>query len=385
MPLPSSKGAGGKETSASIPRAPPQRQRGISPIRGFGMSMPLSSSRNIGGGAEACASTTSIPRAASPMRATPHWANSPMRKLGKLGGKSSATSAVECLKLQHAEELATANEEHARQLGELESEVVRCRAEIDALRALSDEHCDTLMPLPSPSKSLKFVKNTTGRRARKLAANASNGGKSVAIMVADIKQQHKKDLAKAAEIYARKLHALKKDVQKYKKEAEAYRTSAIGDDRRDCNDAGVNIKTGVAQNDKENVSDQRAMNESSLSSRLKKNEGDAIEHEEINPISRKSSARSEKMNGGNQNEKSGANTVGGSKKELDDVTDPYERLFLEDYQFERVPDYEEVLKKCAVQKAAKSGKIRAICQDLIAFMEDVVKEKSVGSSKERAE
>ena len=309
-----------------------------------------------------------------------------MRMLGgKLGGKSAATSAVESLKLQHAEELAAANEEHAKQLAALESEVERCRAEIDALRALSDEHCDTLMPLPSPSKSLKFVKNTAGRRARKHAANASNGGKNLVSMVADIKQQHKQDLAKAAEIYARKLHALKKDVEKYKKEAETLRASAVGDGPLDCDYAGVNIKTGVAENDKENISDMREMDESAHISRMKKHAGDAIQHKgEINPVSQMSTARSENIKIENPNEKDGTKMIGGSHNELNDLIDPYERLFLEDYRFEKDPAYEEVLRKCAAHEAAKSEKIRGICQDLTAFMEDV-RAKSFGCPKERAE
>lgn len=309
-----------------------------------------------------------------------------MRMLGgKLGGKSAATSAVESLKLQHAEELAAANEEHAKQLAALESEVERCREEIDALRALSDEHCDTLMPLPSPSKSLKFVKNTAGRRARKHANNASNGGKNVVSMVAETKQQHRKDLAKAAEIYARKLHALKKDVEKYKKEADTLRASAAGDGPWDCDNAGVNIKTGVAENDKENVSDKRKMDESAHCSRLEKHAGDAIQHKGvINPISLMSTAKSEKTKIENQNETSGTKMVREGQNELTDLIDPYERLFLDDYRFEKNPDYEEALRKCAAHEAAKSEKIRGICQDLTAFMEDV-RAKSLGCPKERAE
>jgi hypothetical protein len=309
-----------------------------------------------------------------------------MRMLGgKLGGKSAATSAVESLKLQHAEELAAANEDHAKQLAALESEVERCREEIDALRVLSDEHCDTLMPLPSPSKSLKFVKNSAGRRARKHAANASNGCKNVVNMVEETKQQHKKDLTKAAEIYARKLHALKKDVDKYKKEVETLRASAVGDGPWDCDNAGVNITTGVAENDKENMSDKREMDESAHFLRLMKHAGDAIQHKgEINPISQMSTARSENTKIENPNETSGTKMFGGGQNEFNEFVDPYERLFLEDYRFEIDPEYEEALRKCAANEAAKSQKIRGICQDLTAFMEDV-RAKSLGCPKERAE
>jgi hypothetical protein len=297
-----------------------------------------------------------------------------MRALSKLGGgKSSGTSAaLESLKQQHAEELATVNEEHARQLVALENEVERCRAEIDALRVLADEHCDTLMPLPSPLTSLKFSKHTTGRRGKKLAASASNGGKSAVNMLADVKQQHRKDLAKAAEIYARKLHALKKELNKYKKETEALRESAIGDRPRDCNNVGVNTMTGIAQNDKENISDKREINESTHSSRLKKHEGDAIQHKnEINRIVQRLSATIENTRKESSDETAGMTKAKGSKNELDDPTDPYERLFLKDYRFEKDPECEEALRKCTMRRSAKREQNRVLCQDLIAFMKDV--------------
>jgi hypothetical protein len=191
-------------------------------------------------------------------------------------------------------------------------------------------------------------------------------------MVADIKQQHKKDLAKAAEIYARKLYALKKDVEKYKKEAETLRASAVGDGQRDCDNAGVNIKTGVAQNDKENISVKREMGESAHSSRITKHEGDAIQHKgEINPNSQMLTARSENTRKTNANEKAVTKMVRGSQNELNDLMDPYERLFLEDYRLEKDAEYEEALKKCAEHKAAKNEKIRIFCQELMVFMEDV--------------
>lgn len=293
-----------------------------------------------------------------------------MRALSKLGGgKISVTSAaLESLKQQHAEELATVNEEHARQLVALENEVERCRAEIDALRALSDEHCDTLMPLPPPLTSLKFVKNTTGRRGKKLAANASNSAVST---IADVKQQHKKDLAKAAEIYARKLHALKKELNKYKKETDAQGTSATGDCPRNCNNSGVNTMTGVAQNEKENISHKREIkNKSTHSSRLKKE--DAIQHkDDINPILPKFSAMIERTRDKSTHGIAGMTKNRGGGNELEDPIDPYERLFLKDYRFDKDEKCEEILRKCAQQRSVKREKNLVLCQDLIAFMKDV--------------
>jgi hypothetical protein len=365
MPLPSSRGVGATEASALIPRPP--SLRGITSMSEFALPRSPPSSEGIDGVAgEACSLT-----APSPIRVAPHWGSSPMRALSKLGGgKSSATgAALENLKQQHAEELAIMNEEHARQMVALENEVERCRAEIDALRVLSDEHLDTLMPLPSPSTSLKFVKNTTGRRGKKHAANASNGGKSALNMIEEVKQQHRKDLAKAAEIYARKLHHLKKDVNKYRKEAEALRASAIGDRPQDCDNAGINTKTGVAQNDKENISGKREMIKRTQLSRLKQHEGDPIQHKsEINPIFQRSLATIVDTKKANQNERT---TKVKDENELDDLIDPYERFFLEDYRFEKDPKCEEALRKCTMLKVLRREKNRALCQDLIAFMEDV--------------
>ena len=301
---------------------------------------------------------------------TVHAPSAMIRRLSSFAKSSTTISTVEALKLQHAEELAMVNEEHARQMSEMQHELERCREEIDALRDMSDEHCDTLMPLGDPSKSLKFVKNT-GHKSRKIIANYnSNHGairdKSIISQVADMKQQHRKDLAKAAEIYARKLHALKKDVEKYKKEVEMVQqqpsSSSVMDDgpspREECDDAGVNIKTGVAQHDKENdmsgSSSKRASKKCTHSSELIKQGRDSIQQKEdiINQISRSTTA---------------SHDADKNENLIELLNDPYERLFLDDYQFEQENCYEEIFN----QDRQSDSTICDLCQDMIKFMDDV--------------
>ena len=184
------------------------------------------------------------------------------RKLGGGGGKSTSSSVndvVENLKLQHAEELAAANDEHAKTVESLQNEIEQCRAEIEALREISDEHTDTFMPLPSPSKTLKYVKNAPvgGKAARKATER-----KDVMKVIGNLKQQHKNDLTKAAEVYAKRLHSLRREVEKYKAEADALKKASHG-----CDETGVNKTTGVAL-DKENAAISHT-----TSSKLKKNSG----------------------------------------------------------------------------------------------------------------
>ena len=301
---------------------------------------------------------------------TVHAPSAMIRRLSSFAKSSTTISTVEALKRQHAEELAMVNEEHARQMSEMQHELERCREEIDALRALSDEHCDTLMPLGDPSKSLKFVKNT-GHKSRKIIANCNSNhsairDKSIISQVADMKQQHRKDLAKAAEIYARKLHALKKDVEKYKKEVEMVQqqpsSSSVMDDgpspREECDDAGVNIKTGVAQHDKENdmsgSSSKRASKKCTHSSELIKQGRDSIQQKEdiINQISRSTTA---------------SHDADKNENLIELLNDPYERLFLDDYQFEQENCYEEIFN----QDRQSDSTICDLCQDMIKFMDDV--------------
>ena len=299
---------------------------------------------------------------------TVHAPSAMIRRLSSFAKSSStAISTVEALKLQHAEELAIVNEEHARQMSEMQHELDRCREEIDALRAMSEEHCDTLMPLGDPSKSLKFVKNT-GHKSRKLlvannnnsSSNATIRDKSVISQVAGMKQQHRKDLAKAAEIYARKLHALKKDVEKYKKEAETAQqqsSTCVIDDgsasREECNDVdGINVKTGVAQHDKENNmsgssrASKKCTHDSKLIKQGQQNE-DIINHTSRNTTASKDTVTNENL--------------------IELLNDPYERLFLDDYQYEQDQGYEEIFK---YQDTQSDSTICDLCQEMIKFMDD---------------
>ena len=290
------------------------------------------------------------------------------RKLGGGGGKSTSSSVndvVENLKLQHAEELAAANDEHAKTVESLQNEIEQCRAEIEALREISDEHTDTFMPLPSPSKTLKYVKNAPvgGKAARKATER-----KDVMKVIGNLKQQHKNDLTKAAEVYAKRLHSLRREVEKYKAEADALKKASHG-----CDETGVNKTTGVAL-DKENAAISHT-----TSSKLKKNSGLKVitqqsKQETNQQASQKISATSNKAVNANKYNVS----LDGMQGKRDEK---YERLFRDDYQFEKNPVYEEVINamKSNTQKSALRNKeIDELCTDMVAFMKDV-RAKSLGT------
>jgi len=292
------------------------------------------------------------------------------RKLGNVGFTTS-WSTVEELKLQHAEELARQQEEHAKRVESLETEIGQCRTEIDALKALSDEHVDTLMPLPSPAKSLKFVKNTTTRKARKGAAPMGNNGKQIENIISEMKQQHRKDLAKAAEIYAKKLYSLKKEAEKYKALAEA--TRAKDASAGVCDGNGVNLKTGVAQNDKENISRKQSLhNESNDSSKLTKIHSDAVlPTEDINPTHHHAKGTTLKST---DKQFPGTMEFPESLNGWDVLKDPYERLFFEDYEFIKDTIIDEALgtTTCVnTSEGVNPEEIDALCTDFLDFMKDV--------------
>mmetsp|Transcript_11359 Transcript_11359/g.20914 ORF Transcript_11359/g.20914 Transcript_11359/m.20914 type:complete len:293 (-) Transcript_11359:56-934(-) len=268
-------------------------------------------------------------------------------KLGK-SGKSTA-SIVENLKLQHAEELARANGEHAKTVELLHNEVTQCREEIETLKTLSDERSDKFMPLPSPSKSLKYVKNTPVRKPKKVAGF---GDKNVANMIVDLKMQHKRDLARAAETYAKKL---KREIGKFKAETEALKASEIRGGKQVYDGAGVNLKTGVAANDKENVAQKKLGRKNIQSSTLKNHERDAVQFKtklQHQSGDRKTSCESESEDGSGN------------------LRDQYERLFLEDYH---PPVLEEALAlgKDVGDTDLANKEIDEMCKDLIAFMADI--------------
>ncbi|KAL3756744.1 hypothetical protein ACHAWU_003494 [Discostella pseudostelligera] len=301
------------------------------------------------------------------------------RKLGNVGFTTS-WSTVEELKLQHAEELARQQEEHAKRVESLETEIGQCRTEIDALKALSDEHVDTLMPLPSPAKSLKFVKNTTTRKARKGAAPMGNNGKQIENIISEMKQQHRKDLAKAAEIYAKKLYSLKKEAEKYKALAEA--TRAKDASAGVCDGNGVNLKTGVAQNDKENISRKQSLhNESNDSSKLTKIHADSVlPTEDINPTPHHATSKGTTLKCTDK-QFPGPMKSSESLNGLDVLKDPYERLFLKEYEFNNDTIIDEALGKtiCVnTSEGVNPEEIDALCTDLMDFMKDV-KSKSLDS------
>lgn len=287
------------------------------------------------------------------------------RKLGNVGF-STSWSTVEELKLQHAEELARQNEEHAKRVELLETEIGQCRIEIDALKALSDEHVDTLMPLPSPARSLKFVKNTT-RKSRKGAAPMGSNSKQIENIISEMKQQHRKDLAKAAEIYAKKLYTLKKEAEKYKTQAEATRAKDADTSASTggYDGTGVSLTTGVAQNDKENISRKQTSlhNESIDAPKFMKQQppaGAIQSTDEMSiPTPRNISTRSTPIH--QMIEKN--------------LNDQYERLFLDEHEFEKTKSTELALELVSTSSITSDGvkneEIDELCNDLMEFMRQV--------------
>ena len=292
------------------------------------------------------------------------------RKLAGKGGKSTA-SIVEDLKQQHAKELARTNDDHSRTVALLESEMDEYRTEIETLKALSDEHSDMLTPLPSPSKSLKFVKNTQNRKAKKIMG----GGKNAAKTVAEIKMQHKKDLTRAADIYRRKLQSLKAEVDQYKKETEALKASGNVH----------NTKKGVAVSqidEKENVANLKAgvplaRTRSTISSKELRSTDQALDA--ATATSKQNVAQNKKIDTTTLRSRPGeavlskAAYIGTIDATL---RDQYQRLFSEEYQFEKDPVYEEAIELGKTDMDDKTAtknddEIDAYCEDLVDFMRDV--------------
>ncbi len=283
---------------------------------------------------------------------------------------------MEELKVQHAEELARQKEEHAKRVEILETEIGQCRTEIDTLKAVSDEHVDTLMPLPSPARSLKFVKNTT-RKSRKGSAPMGSNGKQLENIMSEMKQQHRKDLAKAAEIYAKKLYSLKKEAEKYKAQVEA--TRAEGADNiasasasaEGCDGTGISLKTGVAKNDKENVSRKQALHHESFdASKSSKQQAHAeATHHSATP-------RSITPNNNTDVRNSSTRKCVTSHQLLENnLKNQYERFFLDEYKFEKDTITEEALATTTTCATASDGvkneEIDKLCNDLVTFMREV--------------
>lgn len=298
------------------------------------------------------------------------------RKLSK--GVKGTSTIVGNLKQQHAEELDTANEEHAKKIAQLASEVDECRAEIDSLRQSSDEHYDTLMPLPSPSKSLKFVRNTTSsrkQRALKAAAGGGDDGNSdnTKSMIADMKMQHRKDLAQAASIYAKKLHSMKKKIVKYETEALKASTANMGRSEHEGDDTNVNEVTGVADKDKENVSQKQKLSHRVQSSKPKNNGREAVHNKEKKTKrSQELIAAKNRANLQHQNEDTTKDFKGLDDKSVD-LKDQYERLFMEELPSEKDTAYEEAiaLSTSVMENAVDYEEIGGFCKELVAFMADV--------------
>lgn len=272
-------------------------------------------------------------------------------------------STIEDLKQKHAEELAATNENHARKVEELQTVIDQCREDIDVLQEVADEQSDTLMPLESPSKSLKFVKNNAplGKKARKVEER-----KDVMKAIGTLKQQHTRDLAKAAEVYAKRLHTVKKEVEKYKLEAESLRRKASENrNNTDNDDTGIDKKTGVAQRDKENViivapsTKKKDTKKQSLQSRKKIPQLNDIDATANIPPPSKVDTKVHDLD---------ANNISSQRAVAE-----YDRLFEEDYQSEKNAAYEEIMAKLEKKKPTTNVNNKVIdklCKDLTKFIEE---------------
>ena len=288
-------------------------------------------------------------------------------------------NTIEDLKQQHAEELAATNENHARKVEELQTVIDQCREDIDVLKEVADEQNDTLMPLESPSKSLKFVKNNAplGKKARTVEER-----KNVMKAIGTLKQQHTRDLAKAAEVYAKRLHTVKKEVEKYKSEAESLRRKASENrNNTDNDDTGVNKKTGVAQRDKENViivaPSQKDTKKQSLQYRKKIPQLNDIDATANIPPPSKVDTKVHDLDANNISSQRAVATSrsSGTHSTHEHVKgqSEYDRLFEEDYQFEKNAAYEEIMAKLEKKKPTTNGNNKVIdklCKDLTNFIEE---------------
>lgn len=254
----------------------------------------------------------------------------------KLVGKGG--TEIDNLKIQHADEIATLQKDHETRMQELQKE-------LEILRESVDEHTDSLMPLPSPTKTLKFNRDdapplTSGKRVRKIEER-----RDVMKMISNLKQKHNEDLTKAAEIYAKRLTALKREVEKYKTQAETLKMSAIQRDlwsEESCrtDDSGIDKKSGVAKGDKENV------------------------------VSRKSKVSIATTTDTTNRRLFQQQTVTATADV--DLQEEYDRLFEEDYQFQIDPECEKALASSVNKsKAQQTQDIDELCKELLTFMEDV--------------
>ena len=164
-------------------------------------------------------------------------------------------------------------------------------------------------------------------------------------MVSNLKQKHNEDLTKAAEIYAKRSTALKREVEKYKTQAETLKMSAIQRDlwsEESCrtDDSGIDKKSGVAKGDKENV------------------------------VSRKSKLSISSTTTDTTKRRLFQQQTAITATADVDLQEEYDRLFEEEYQFVIDPECEKALAK-ETSRTKQTEDIDELCKELVTFMEDV--------------
>ena len=278
--------------------------------------------------------------------------------------RSKSASITDTLKIQHAAELAETNEVHAIEVASLENDVRQYRSEIEGLRALSEENTDVFMPLPTPSTSLKFVKNIPPRKSRKKdgGLTGASGGHVDGKKMFELKARHTKELARASELYSKKMQSLRREVERYKAETEALKASSsspTSKDRSNKKQQGstrVNTKTGVAEKEKENVGQRNNV----LQSRQTK-AGNSNVHKLNQP----------------KRANNGESVLGMDRRIVDEEAvfkAQYDRSFSKEYKFEMDPAIEEAiaLSNTVIGKnASVHDDIDGKCNELMSFMDEI--------------
>ena len=125
--------------------------------------------------------------------------------------------------------IETLEEEHSQQLAELQRELSVAKNEVESLRAISDEHTDSLSPLPDSDSSItrRFV-TKSGTPKRPPRKNAAMREKSAVSIAADMKVKHDRELQRVTEEYAAKVKSLEQTVKRHRNSLRMSNKGEIG-------------------------------------------------------------------------------------------------------------------------------------------------------------
>lgn len=140
-----------------------------------------------------------------------------MTKSATASNSKDVPLLAEELDRKYSDYIETLEEEHSQQLAELQQELSDAHNEIESLRAISDEHTDSLSPLPDSDSSItrRFV-TKSGTPKRPPRKNAAMREKSAVSIAADMKVKHDKELQRVTEEYAAKVKSLEQTVRRHR-------------------------------------------------------------------------------------------------------------------------------------------------------------------------